>query len=89
MALLPTSAMDESATRVMQMLSSAHAELPNDIVKADVRAMLQIIDSHLSQAESASVVAVPAGSKKTWVEANMAYWRQGLEVIAQKRREVL
>lgn len=87
MAQLPGENIDQVWSFTMSAFSSLRMLIP--ISKAQLRALLILIDQELEAAEVSIVQALPAGDGKIWLIANPALGRGLMLDILRKRKEVL
>lgn len=78
---------DEVGTTFMRAMSRDHVLLP--VTKPEeLRALIDVFDSHADACEQAILDALPAGAR-AWLVANQAIARQLLEDVVAKRKDVL
>lgn len=87
MAQLPNENIDQAWSATMSEFSSVRTLIP--INKAQLRALLVLIDQELEGAETSIIQAIPAGPGKTWLVANPALGRGLMLDVLRKRKEVL
>ena len=87
MAQLPNENIDQVWSATMSEFSSVRTLIP--INKAQLRALLVLIDQELEGAETSIIQAIPAGPSKTWLVANPALGRGLMLDVLRKRKEVL
>lgn len=87
MARLPSESMDQVWSSIMSEFSSVRTIIP--ITKAQLRALLVLIDRELEGAEINIIQALPAGTGKTWLVTNQSLGRGIMLDVLRKRKEVL
>lgn len=88
MATLPAGDGDAVWAVIMQRLSQQHIEVP--ATKDELRTLVDIIDGELDSAEVAVVQAIPVEHPgRQWLINNPTVGRRIMELILEKRREVL
>lgn len=87
MEALPTSDLDQLWAQLMSEFSGVRQEVP--ITKAQLRALLGLIDGELETAEISIVQALPGGPAKTWLLNHQPVGRLLIERVERKRKEVL
>ncbi len=74
-------------TDAMEKWSSSRT--PTPVTKAELRSLINLLDSQLDTAEGTALAAIPAGAGKTWLVANQGLARELMASIEKKRAEVL
>lgn len=87
MATLTDTNIDAIHAELMREFSAVREVVP--ITKAQLRALIVLMDGELATAETSIVQATPAGAGKTWLVANAPLARTILIRTLEKRREVL
>ena len=87
MATLSAEQLGEIHTDVMRLWSDENLATP--ITKAQLTALLGIIDPEVNTAEQEILDAIPAGPEKAWLTSNPHISRRLITMVADKRREVL
>jgi len=87
MATLPSTAIDEIWSQVMQEFSAQRTEIPSAISKSQLRAGIVNIDTELESAEISIFQGISNADVKSWLQANQTVGRRIIELTAKKRRE--
>lgn len=87
MAALPDN--DRAAVRgiLADRYSAVHTVIP--LSTADLRALVNFVDTRMDAEESAMVAALPTGDGKDWLLANPSIGRDIIVEVERKRAEVL
>lgn len=88
MTLLDSDAIEEVVATAMRLLS-AKQESPPSVTKSQFRTFMAEIDAELDSAEVSLVAALPTGPKRSWLISNASLGRELMEIVLDKRREVL
>ncbi len=83
---LPDVDRQDVADEIMSIMSARRDELPNGILAADIRALVNVVDNKSADAEDA-VIAVLPNPADTWMTANPGILRRVMGKVADKRQE--
>lgn len=87
MAVLQQDARAALRALIMERWSAAGLQTP--ITKPQLAFLIGVVDEALESAEIAIVQALPAGPEKSWLLSVPEVGRRLIELVEQKRREVL
>jgi hypothetical protein len=86
-AQLPEACLGDVAGCVMRELSVSHTLIPAS--KAQVTALVTLIDEHIETTEAAIIQALPTGDVKTWLIDNAGVGRQVMAQVLMTRKAEL